>query len=141
MFKSKAEFAKALIEGRRFKTPHGGIIYYNDDDEYFNPFLYIAPNHCGSSLADTPWGVYKSVVEVLPWYEDIPEHGVLCWVYDVDDGGRIPMKTGELSKSEKRPMVVVQYTKSASYCYGGIGGAYKYAIPITLEEVKKYVQV
>jgi len=60
------------------------------------------------------------------WYEDIPEHGVLCWV-----------KEGE----NKRWFadVIIKYYPDDVYPYTSTWSSYKYARPMTKDEAMKFI--
>ncbi len=73
--KSKKEAAQALIDGRQFEFSHR-TIYFNPECQ--NPF------RCGINELSGFWDIYSVWQEEkeIPWYEDIPKEGVICWVLD-----------------------------------------------------------
>jgi hypothetical protein len=68
------------------------------------------------------WEAYEE--KHVEWFEDIPEQGVLCWV---GDSPKSTFITLVVSMSENN------YFITKSNCY------YNYAIPLTKEEVEKYI--
>jgi len=87
MFKSKKQFAKAIMRGRKFKfKEYGDLIHYDKTKE--NPF------RCSNAVLQGIWEYYNSpdLTEILPekpWYNDIPEEGVWCYVWDSESYKRI----------------------------------------------------
>lgn len=127
MFKSKAEFAIAMAQGRKFKNEQG-LIFEFDDTKYY-PFL-LDGNHIGDA-----WNCYNTVEEVFDpqWYHNIPDRGVLCWVsYEKD----------QFDKTQT-PEIIVLYEEDEE----GYGGepfhsehdSWPYALPLTKAEVLRYV--
>jgi len=63
------------------------------------------------------------------WWENIPEHGVLCWVSDIDE--------------TIRNNIIERITSFVNeYSYHGFrsktGAAWKYATPLTNEEIERF---
>jgi len=109
-FESKKEMAKALMDGRRFRNLLGREIFF-DANERGNPFRFG-----GVDMQDT-WGKFADEwTEIPPWYENIPEHGVLCWVWDDDD-------------EDKAPIVITRKSLAV----------WANSEPMTLKEVQKYI--
>lgn len=113
MFNSKKELALALMEGRKFKTSVGMKLHYNDT--YMNPF------RCGGDSMNTTWEEYGEVTEIKEWYEE-PFKPCLCWV---------KASTGD--KDIVR--VIGNYNKETGYFETVAGGGWKYAAPMTKDEV------
>ena len=87
-FKSKGELAKALVDGRTFKTPDGSTIIYGEETRFSSPFRLMRDGHdlCPMNRA---WPQYAALQEINaapaePWYLNIPEGGVECYVSDVN---------------------------------------------------------
>ena len=87
-FKSKGELAKALVDGRTFKTPDGSTIIYSEETRFSSPFRLTRDGHdlCPMNRA---WPQYAALQEINaapaePWYLNIPEGGVECYVSDVN---------------------------------------------------------
>lgn len=62
-----------------------------------------------------------------PWREDIPEQGVLCWVSDYSETRQSVIR------------LVIQYIENVTFPYRSTDSGFKYAIPVTLEGITKYV--
>lgn len=119
MFKSKKEFALALLEGRKFKTPNGVLIEYDEED--------TPPFRSGNAHLSGMWKCYRTVTEVKPWYENIPEHGVLCYVWDDD------IETKEIA-------IVVAYDSLSEFPYTtGPEDYFIHATPLTKEEAMQLI--
>ena len=87
-FKSKGELAKALVDGRTFKTTGGAMLMYNDSCSYFSPFRLMRDGE-DMRLMTTSWTWYADLQEINaapaePWYLNIPPEGVECYVGDVN---------------------------------------------------------
>ena len=78
------------------------------------------PYALGDALVST-LEVYKE--EEVPWYENIPEQGILCWLSDVSP--EVKSCFGKVFSKDKEG-----FTASVSF---------KYATPMTLEEIKQYI--
>ena len=87
-FKSKSELAKALIEGRTFKTTGGLAFMYTDSCSYFSPFRIMRDGEDRGPMKGA-WDLYADLQEINaapaePWYLNIPLGGVKCYVSDVN---------------------------------------------------------
>jgi len=125
-FESKKEMAQALIDGRRFRSDNGYEIYFDQNcDEPFR----LDSRPMNSRPMRGSWNYWFSIewTEILPWYENIPEHGFLCWVWDEPE--------------DKRHLKLVsEYLRDADYQYRSrLEIGYRNAIPITPEEAQKYI--
>ena len=61
------------------------------------------------------------------WWENIPEHGVLCWVSDLYDYPRMYVS------------LVLEYRKDEMKKFWlGERGAFRYAVPLTNEELERF---
>lgn len=81
MFKSKKELVIALIDGRRFKTMSGRILFY-DETITADPFRCKDGVDLFSKAMADAWSHYDTVTELKEWYNNIPKDGVLCWVWN-----------------------------------------------------------
>ena len=83
-FESKRELAKALMDGRTFKTPAGTTLVYEDNGTWLSPFRTKRDGGHYHYMRGE-WNSYWNLQEInaAPWYKDIPEEGVLCYVSDV----------------------------------------------------------
>jgi hypothetical protein len=70
MFKSKKEFAMAMMEGRKFKKEYSDTIFHYNE-EFAIPFRF------GVAPIKTFWNDFDKVIEVIEpkWYENIQEIG------------------------------------------------------------------
>ena len=87
-FESKGELAKALVDGRTFKTPNGSTIMYANCDRGSSPFRIMRDGKDVDAMKGA-WDLYVDLQEINaapaePWYLNIPEGGVECYVSDVD---------------------------------------------------------
>ena len=85
-FKSKGELAKALINGRTFKTLYGAILRYNDSDKWSSPFR-VSQDGVDNLTMLGAWDSYADLQEINaapaePWYLNIPPEGIECYVSD-----------------------------------------------------------
>ena len=83
-FESKGELSKALVDGRTFKTSGGITLMYEDNSTWLSPFRTMRNGRNKESMQGE-WNSYWNLQEInaAPWYKDIPEEGVLCYVSDV----------------------------------------------------------
>lgn len=129
MFKSKEEFAQAMLEGRKFLTPLRLLVFADLEKHPTSPFRL--ENTCGlSEPLDDAWSLFDKVTEIIepaPWYENIPEQGVLCWVWSTDD---------ELDKEIR---IVVGYNKFSGYPFLLKDGVLTNVTPLTPEEAMNLV--
>ena len=87
-FKSKGELAKALVDGRTFKTTGGLTFMYTDSCSYFSPFRVMLAGLDRGAINGI-WSHYDNLQEINaapaePWYLNIPLGGVKCYVSDVN---------------------------------------------------------
>ena len=85
-FKSKSELAKALIDGRTFKTSGTHTLMYNDSCSYFSPFRVMRDGEDQGPMKGV-WSLYADLQEINaaePWYLNIPPEGIECYVSDID---------------------------------------------------------
>jgi hypothetical protein len=121
-FESKGELAKALVDGRTFKTLCGAILMYTDSCGCFSPFRYMKDGDEGSMAI--VWRQYDNLQEINaapaePWYLNIPEEGVECYVSDYD-----PDPYPSTTK-----VLVTGYDQSLSFPFKCLGNWWKYARP------------
>lgn len=81
-FKSKLEMAQALIGGETLHHPDENTEYKYLEHRCGSPFYSAASLRSGRSFTDADWNQWDKVFikKEIPWYEDIPESGVLCKV-------------------------------------------------------------
>ncbi len=123
-FESKGELAKALIDGRTFKTPAGTTLMYDISSGYDSPFRRTGQD--GTRPMLEIWRYYYNLQEInAAWYLNIPKGGIKCYVSDEHPN----------PSAESGWVRVVEYDASwtiASFRSRGIG--WKYATPVN--EVK-----
>jgi len=85
-FKSQAELALALINGRSFKTRLGSVLTYEVTRNQ-SPFRITAPSLHHTSM-EMVWMKFDNLLEinaaVVPWYLNIPAGGIPCYLSDTD---------------------------------------------------------
>ena len=128
-FESKGELAKALIDGRTFKTPAGATLMYGEDTSFSSPFQIIFLRKNKDAMIDV-WNLYADLQEINaaseePWYLNIPPEGVECYVSNVyknpsaHDSTRLVMRYDLYSLRPFRIGVTLAHR-----------GDYKYATPV-----------
>tara|TARA_R110000772_G_scaffold209749_1_gene320309 strand:- start:14 stop:487 length:474 start_codon:yes stop_codon:yes gene_type:complete len=84
-FESERELAKALVDGRTFKT-RGTTLMYATIDRGSSPFRLMRDGKDRGPMTNT-WAQYDNLQEINaaePWYLNIPPEGIRCYVSDVD---------------------------------------------------------
>ena len=124
-FESKGELAKALVDGRTFKTPNGSTIMYANCDRGSSPFRIMRDGKDVDAMKGA-WDLYVDLQEINaapaePWYLNIPPEGVECYVSDVNS-----------DPSDKYSLVrVVEYDTSARLSFRSSNHiGWKYATPV-----------
>ena len=112
-FSSKKELAQALLNGRRFKTDNGTLIYFDENRDI--PFT------CPVSYMRNTWDVSNSLTELKHWYDNIPEQGVLCWVWNGTNTAHIRAVTG-------------YHTEDSIQTFTAPQGCWSHAKPLTKRE-------
>jgi len=122
MFKTTADIYKALLEGKKITS------HYLSTSSFY---VYLKNGALVNDAdCDVTWGFsspesWQEYVEPQ-WYDNIPEQGILCWVWDGD-------------YADKRVTVIRRYAKD-SYEEGGTSTWFWYnAIPLTHEEVEELI--
>ena len=125
-FESKRELAKALLGGRTFKAPYSGVtLMYNDSCSYFSPFRVMRDGKDRGPMNGV-WSHYADLQEInatprCPWYLNISEGGVECYVSDVDPNPYL----GRDTKS-----IVTKYEHGSSLPFRHAFNGWKYATPV-----------
>ena len=124
-FESKGELAKALVDGRTFKTPTGSTIMYGEETRFSSPFRIMRDGKDEDAMRGV-WDLYGDLQEINaapaePWYLNIPPEGVECYVSDVNS-----------DPSDKYSLVrVVEYDTSARLSFRSSNHiGWKYATPV-----------
>ena len=124
-FESKTELAKALLDGRTFKTPDGYILMYDEETRFSAPFRIMEDGEDMDAMINV-WNLYAGLQEITaappqPWYLNIPEGGVECYVGDVDPNPYLGRNsTGRVTK----------YDHSLTYPFKCPNNWWKYATPV-----------
>mgnify|MGYP003680034449 CR=1 FL=1 len=127
-FESRGELAKALVDGRTFKTPYSGVtIMYIDSWGWGSPFRLMRDGKDQGPMNGV-WSRYSDLQEInaaseAPWYLNIPAEGVKCYV---SDGDATPSACNGTA-------TVIRYNPNSLepfrvYLMAGTG--YKYATPV-----------
>ena len=124
-FESKGELAKALLDGRTFKTPDGSTIMYGEETRFSSPFRLMRDGHDLCPMNGS-WSQYADLQEINaalaePWYLNIPPEGIECYVSDIDPNPY----PGRNTKG-----IVTEYDQSLLYPFQGGFGGWKYATPV-----------
>ena len=87
-FESKGELAKALVDGRTFKTPKGSTIMYGEETRFSSPFRVMQAGKDVDAMRGT-WDLYADLQEINAataesWWLNIPPEGVECYVSDYE---------------------------------------------------------
>ena len=86
-FKNKDVMAKALMDGRTFKTEGGLTLTYDASSSsvYGSPFRTMRDGINKESMQGV-WDLYYNLQEInaapQPWYLNIPKGGIKCYVSD-----------------------------------------------------------
>jgi hypothetical protein len=123
-FESKGELAKALIDGRTFKTQCGVILTYTDSGKCSSPFRVMQDGIDDLTMLGA-WDSYADLQEINaapaePWYLNIPPEGVKCCVSDVN---ATPFASSSTS-------IVTDYDSHLLYPFRSGGSGWKYATPV-----------
>lgn len=106
--KSKKELYQRLLDGERFVL-YSVSVYC--DEKYNNPFRH---GEVEFSIGNKELGNVKQRIETK-WYDNIPEKGVICWVWDSGD--------------EKRVDIISEYNELARLPFTGKAGIGKTPSP------------
>jgi len=127
---SAEEMLKFLLEGYVFETELN--IYYKLTDGILK-IIDGTGEEIGNSDAkfnQVYINIYNSVYEIEEekWYDNIPEQGILCWASNEND---IPNRNDS--------MVRIFGIVDGMFSISSGAYLYKYAIPVTKEEVLKHI--
>ena len=128
-FESKGELAKALVDGRTFKTLCGATLMYTDSCGCFSPFRLMRDGE-DLRLMTASWTWYDNLLEINaapaePWYLNIPPEGVKCYVSDVN----------ATPSSSSGTSIVSKYDQSLLYPFQCFFVDWKYATPINKRKI------
>ena len=68
------------------------------------------------------------------WYEQIPEHGVLCWCSDLSEERTIKGNNGKLLDRIRK------FYSNSPYPFEGSYDNWEYATPLTNDEIRKFLR-
>lgn len=128
-FSSQQEIWKYLSEEEGRKVIHTRdamqIVGFKEGN------LYNFAENRQSYIDFVPHYLWKPYIEkeTKPWYENIPEQGVLCWIGD-DESCVLNKKSAD---------IVTRYLGGSSPFLIRQGSMYRYAIPLTREEVENLI--
>ena len=128
-FESKRELAKALVDGRTFKTPMGSTIMYGEETRFSAPFRIMQDGKDVDAMRGT-WDLYDNLQEinaapVAPWYLNIPPEGVKCYVSDIDANPYLGRNTIGLVRQYKQGLTQPFQCARGRWTIG-----WKYATPV-----------
>ena len=131
--KTIREAIERLMNGEVFYSPEGHEIIYDDVNVecspiHVNPFKVVRSDGRAEPI-NLLWEKLSDWKIEYKWENDIGD-GVLCWVSDCN---RIPCKHDYLS-------FITVYDKNSDYPYRSKEVGYRFATPLTLEEVKQYIK-
>ena len=129
-FESKGELAKALVDGRTFKTTGGHTLMYANCDRGSSPFRVMRDGKDRGHMTGI-WSQYIDLLEInavpaAPWYLNIPLGGVKCYVSDYNPNP-YPSST---------PVRVTEYDQSLPFPFQCLGDCWKYATPVNEGAIK-----
>lgn len=120
---------KALSEGKQLRNKYSSNIY-----GLVGGRLELIIRNSNAPHVETisfhssyGWEIYEEPKE---WYENIPEQGILCWV------------TTSYGDTRVNPVLIIKYVPEHEFGFKfrTIGGDHlPIAIPLTLEEIDKYI--
>ena len=123
MFKTKREFAQALLDGRRFASKNGTLFYFDEKKGFRVHF----PDGEDRDLVGWWNHFIQPLTEIVPWESTIPPEGYLCWVSDTNK-----------SPNNNNPVkIIIRFDpdRNRPYRTPGVAG-YLYATPLTLAEAQ-----
>ena len=117
---SRSDLYKRLFNGEIFYTRVGGKLYYSE------PYSIIGESPCRfdeTYLAGiaTTYDLLLSEVKI-EWYDDITE-SVLCWVSDLNP------------TAKRYTTLIISYDKEPHYSFKARAHDWKYATPVTPEDL------
>tara|TARA_R110001606_G_C14964174_1_gene602273 strand:+ start:45 stop:533 length:489 start_codon:yes stop_codon:yes gene_type:complete len=123
-FESKGELAKALIDGRTFKTPSGNTLVYDEETRFSAPFRLMKDRENSETMTGV-WNLYWNLEEINaaseePWYLNIPKGGIKCYVSDDEPN----------PSAESGVIRVVEYDTRNRLSFRSRGIGWKYATPV-----------
>lgn len=115
---TRQEVFQALADGKEIEYKLHANSVYSELGNYNN----LMPH----DFNDFDWRIKP---EPPKWYENIPEHGVLCWINDID-----PQHRNLIS-------IITDYDSNSKLRFRrkNLGG-WQYATPLTDDEIKQFLR-
>ena len=128
-FESERELAKALVGGRTFNTLCGITLMYANCDRGSSPFRVMQDGKDRGPMMES-WAWYADLHEINaapaePWYLNIPEGGVECYVSDVNPNPYLGRNTIGLVRQYKQGLTQPFQCARGRWTIG-----WKYATPV-----------
>ena len=130
-FESRGELAKALVDGRTFKTPCSGVtLMYIDSWGWGSPFRIMRDGK-DRGLMNGVWSQYDNLQEINaapaePWYLNIPLEGIECYVSDVNATPAYEM----YGCASSNTVLISRYKHGYSMPFRCANDGWKYATPV-----------
>ena len=122
-FESKGELAKALVDGRTFKTSDWLTLMYKEGGKWSSPFRVMQDGVDNLTMLGA-WDSYADLQEINaaePWYLNIPPEGVECYVSDDNPN---PYRGGNTK------VLVTGYNQNLLYPFPSLLNGWRYATPV-----------
>ena len=120
---NKKEAILALLDGKVLVDHGGSEISF--DEQACKPFGFSVIEGAKKEPLNDQWAYIEGYKIKEEWYKNIPECGVLCWVWDKNRRNRIGL--------------ISDYNSSKEYPFYTCGTYWKNAAPLTKEEALKRV--
>lgn len=125
VFSSTAELAQALLDGRKFLTNKDATLSF-DETVSPSPFRYKSKESAKCETMDGIWDQFANLWEintaVVPWYLNIPDRGISCYVSD-HQSNPDPV-TGSVT-------TIYRFNGPHKYPFRGRAVGWRYATPVT----------
>ena len=126
------EVLRALLDNRTLKTYQGYSVFYDCAER--NPFR-INKGGADEGYIFHDHGITHEEIEE-EWYENIPEQGILCWVWNDDESLRAPYFV--YSYHSHCPLRF-KCCSETSIKRDPVDYIFKNAAPMTASEVQKHI--
>jgi len=115
---NKKEAILALLDGKVLVDHGGSEISF--DEQACKPFGFSVIEGAKKEPLNDQWAYIEGYKIKEEWYKNIPECGVLCWVWDKNRSNRVS--------------IVDSYISSNEYHFYSGTAFWKNAVPLTKEE-------
>ena len=121
-FESKGELAKALLDGRTFKTHAGSTLMYEDNSTWLSPFR-TKEDGGHYRYMQGEWSSYWNLQEINaapaePWYMNIPKGGIECYISDDEPN------------PSRGTLIIREYNSEFNFPFRSNLVRWKYATPV-----------